>query len=112
MTTATRDMVEVARELRQEIDAYSAEGERLRHLPDELVRLLGDRGFFDLMRPAVYGGLELDLGAAFQAVEEVAVADGSAGWCTAIGNGGGPVRYLAPDAAREIYRPGIPLAGV
>lgn len=112
MTTATRDMVSVAHELRERIDTYSAEGERLRHLPDELVRLLGERGFFDLMRPAVYGGLELDVPASFRAIEEVSVADGSAGWCVAIGSGLGPVRYLAPEIARQIFCPGVPLAGV
>ncbi len=112
MTTTTQDMVGVARELRETIDGYSAEGERLGHMPDALVRLLGERGFFDLMRPAVYGGLELDLATGFRAVEEVSVADGAAGWCVVIGGGGGPVRYLAPETAREIYRPGVPLAGV
>ena len=112
MTTATQDMVSAARELRADIDSSSTEGERLGHLPDGLVRLLGERGFFDLSRPAEYGGLELDLAASFRAVEEVSVADGSAGWCVAIGSGIGPVRYLAPESAREIYRPGVPLAGV
>lgn len=112
MTTATLDMVSVARDLRAKIDGYSAEGERLGHLPDALVQILGDSGFFDMMRPAVYGGLEFGLATAFRAVEEVSVADGSTGWCIAIGSGTGPVRYLAPEAAREIYCPGVPLAGV
>jgi alkylation response protein AidB-like acyl-CoA dehydrogenase len=112
MAIAVRDMVSVARGLRQEIDVSSAEGERLGHLPDALVRLLSERGFFDLSRPAEYGGMNLDLATAFRAVEEVSVADGSAGWCVLIGGGVGPVRYLAAEAAREIYQPGVPLAGV
>jgi alkylation response protein AidB-like acyl-CoA dehydrogenase len=112
MTIAATDMVDVARGLRQEIDSYSAESERLGHLPDGLVRLLSERGFFDLSRPAAYGGLELDLATSFRAVEEVSAADGSTGWCVVIGNGIGPVRCLTHEVAREIYRPGVPLAGV
>lgn len=112
MTTTTRDMTALARELRPQIESYSAEAERLGRLPEALVTLLGENGFFDLLRPLDYGGLQLDLSSAFRAAEEIAVADGSAGWCAIIGNGGGPARQMPAESAREIYRPGVPLAGV
>jgi alkylation response protein AidB-like acyl-CoA dehydrogenase len=112
MAIATHDMTALARELRPRIESFSAEAERLGHLPDALVSLLGENGFFDLLRPTDYGGMELDLASAFRAAEELSVADGSAGWCAIIGNGGGPARQMSAESAREIYRPGVPLAGV
>src|SRR5439155_7593864 len=111
-TTTVRDMIATARELRPEIESYSGEAEALRRLPDGLVRLFRDQGIFGMARPAKYAGMGLDLMTTMRVVEEVSIADASAGWCAAIGSGSIGTLQLRDDVARQIYKPGVPLAGV
>jgi alkylation response protein AidB-like acyl-CoA dehydrogenase len=57
-----------------------------------------------LLVPRELGGLELEPLAALDVLEEVAAADGSAGWTVMIGATTGVVAaYLPDDAAREIW---------
>ena len=112
MTRATHDIITIARELRPAIESYSEEAERIRHLPDGLVKLLGENGFFDIARPRFCGGLDLDLVTCMRAIEEVSVADATAGWCVGIGGGALGLPLLPPDVAREIYQHGTAVAGV
>ena len=114
MTTATvrHDIIESLRELRPQIEAYSEEAERLRHLPDGLVRLLRDAGVFGMARPVEMNGMGLDLLTTMRAVEEISTADASAGWCAAIGSGSIGTARLAGDAAAAVFKPGTYLAGV
>ena len=59
-------------------------------------------GLFRLAIPRALGGEETDPMTLVRVVEEVAWADGAAGWCVAIGGEYGVFGgYLAPDAARE-----------
>jgi indole-3-acetate monooxygenase len=62
-------------------------GERLGRLTDRVVAALLDANLFSVRLPREAGGLGgtgLDL---FEATEEIARADGSAGWCMLISNG-------------------------
>ena len=43
-------------------------------------------------------------------VEEISIADASAGWCAAIGSGSIGTLQLADDVVREIYKPGMAVA--
>jgi alkylation response protein AidB-like acyl-CoA dehydrogenase len=105
-------MVELARDLRPQIQVHADETERLRRLPDAVVRLLRGSGFFGMARPVEYGGLGIDLLTTMRAVEEISVADASTGWCAAIGSGSIGALRLRDEVAREIFKPGTALAGV
>jgi indole-3-acetate monooxygenase len=97
-------VVDAARSLRPLIEAHADEAEELRRLPAATLAALVDAGLMRLCVPASYGGPEVDPMTLVQAVEAVAVADGSAGWCTMIGSTTSSLSmFLPPDTARELY---------
>ncbi|MEA2468860.1 MAG: indole-3-acetate monooxygenase, partial [Thermoleophilaceae bacterium] len=90
----------------------AAESERQRRLPDELVSAMVDAGIFRLLVPAAVGGLEAHPATLVDAVEELARADGAAGWCAAINATSGLLAaYLPEESAREIYGPPRTITG-
>jgi indole-3-acetate monooxygenase len=90
--------------LAPQICAAADEIERMRRLPLSVVEALAQAGLFRLWIPRALGGEETDPITLVRVVEEVAPADGAAGWCLAIGGEYGVFGgYLPPDAAREIY---------
>jgi alkylation response protein AidB-like acyl-CoA dehydrogenase len=105
-------MVVTARQLRAEIESYSEEAQRLRRLPDGLARLFKEHRVFGMARPVEYGGLGVDLVTTLRTVEEISIADASAGWCAAIGSGSIGMAGMSGDVARDIFKPGTALAGV
>ncbi len=77
-----------------------------RRLPAEAVRALSDAGAFKMLVPRLYGGSEASLVTFVRVLEEIARADGSAGWIAMIGATSGLMSaYLEAPAAREIYSP-------
>lgn len=65
---------------------------------------MAEVGLFRMCVPRRLGGLEVDVATLVRAIEEIAYADGSAGWCVMIGATSGVVSaYLAEEAAQEIY---------
>ncbi|WP_203335656.1 3-hydroxy-9,10-secoandrosta-1,3,5(10)-triene-9,17-dione monooxygenase oxygenase subunit [Nocardioides limicola] len=60
------------------------EGERLRQVPEASVKSLEETGFFRMLQPKRYGGLESDPIDFFTAVREIASADGSTGWISSV----------------------------
>ncbi|HUI28128.1 MAG TPA: acyl-CoA dehydrogenase family protein [Candidatus Kryptonia bacterium] len=104
MTESTATPISAARRLAAGIRDRADEIERERRLPAELVAALSEAGLFRLCVPRSLGGGEVDVTTMIRAIEEIAYADGSAGWCVMIGATSGLVSgYLAADAAREIY---------
>ncbi len=98
------DIAKVARELAPAIRAYSDQAEEERRLPAELVKLLVDAGLFRIYLPASLGGLECSLLECHQVIEEVAAADGSAGWCLLKGSTTNLLGGFFPhDVAAEIW---------
>src|SRR5262245_19432603 len=89
MTTSTaRAMggpLEVARALAPRIRARAAEIEAGRQLPPDLVQELAEARLFKVALPESEGGLGADVITALKVIEEVARADGSTGWCVAMG---------------------------
>jgi alkylation response protein AidB-like acyl-CoA dehydrogenase len=78
--------------------------ERHRRLPVELVHTLAEAGLFGLCVPQAFGGGEVDPCTMVQVIEEIAIADGSVGWCVMIGATSGLLSAYLPDAtARAIY---------
>ena len=58
--------------------------EDLRRLPDETVQELEDVGFFTLLQPEQWGGLQCDPTLFYEAVRRLASACGSTGWVSSI----------------------------
>jgi len=58
--------------------------EDLRRLPDENIAALEEVGFFKLIQPAQWGGLECDPTVFYEAVRRLASACGSTGWVAGI----------------------------
>jgi alkylation response protein AidB-like acyl-CoA dehydrogenase len=81
--------------------------ERARELPRDLVQELQSTGIFRMAVPRALGGLggdEADPLDAMRAIETVAAADGSTGWCTMLGIGFSTVAGYMPEAgAREVF---------
>ena len=114
MTTTIQatDMIETAKRLRAEIESYSDEAQRLRHMPDGLARLFREQQVFGMARPVELGGLGADLITTMRTVEEISIADASAGWCAAIGSGSIGTPGISDSVAREILKPGVAVCGV
>jgi indole-3-acetate monooxygenase len=74
------------------------ESERERRLAPSVVEAFHDAGLFRLQVPERFGGAGLDPAEALPVYEEVAAADGSAGWNLAIGAGGGSFAAMLDDA--------------
>ena len=103
---AERDLVAAARGLAPRIRTLRADIERQRRLPPELVAALHELKLFRLFIPGELGGLQTDLLTAARVVEQVAIADGSAGWSLMIGSTYGLMAALLPrDTARDIFGP-------
>jgi 3-hydroxy-9,10-secoandrosta-1,3,5(10)-triene-9,17-dione monooxygenase len=60
------------------------EGERLRVVPEASVKELEETGFFRLLQPRRYDGLEADPVDFYTAVRDIASADGSTGWVASV----------------------------
>ena len=105
MTTASRqDMVAAAKALRPQIVAARDEIDKSRRLPPDLVSAMDDDGLFRTYMPSSLGGHELDPLSAFRVVEEVSIADGSAGWCCFIAGSIGLFSgWLESSVAREMF---------
>jgi len=74
----SREIVELAREFAvNEIAPTAAERDRTKAPPTEEFRKLGELGFFGMLIPEQYGGLELDTLTYMMVVEELAAADAS-----------------------------------
>jgi alkylation response protein AidB-like acyl-CoA dehydrogenase len=101
--TAT-DLLAAAKELAPRIRELADEGERIRDMPLVLVEAIRAAELWDDVRPASLGGFEVDLADHLRIVEEIARADGSAGWNFMIGTTTGYFLGLSPEpVAREIY---------
>ncbi|HXL60431.1 MAG TPA: acyl-CoA dehydrogenase family protein, partial [Mycobacterium sp.] len=58
--------------------------EDLRRLPDDTVAELDEVGFFKLLQPEQWGGLQCDPTLFYEAVRRIATACGSTGWVSSI----------------------------
>jgi len=96
--------LEVARALAPRIRARADEIEAARQLPADLVMELANARLFKVAVPEAEGGLGADVLTTLQVIEEVARADGSTGWCVAMGvNTFRQSAQLAPEVRRELF---------
>ena len=84
--------------------AGADDAERLRRLPPATVAALADAGMFTMCLPTAYGGAGAGPVAMIDAVQEVAEADGSAGWCAGIASTTSSLAsFLEPEVARTVF---------
>jgi alkylation response protein AidB-like acyl-CoA dehydrogenase len=101
-----RQLLERARRAAAEIAPRAHEIEAARRLPPAVVDALVQAGVFKLLVARAYGGAEASLATLVAVLDELARADGSAGWCAMIGaNSGLMCGFLSDDVARAIYGP-------
>jgi len=102
--SAVRTPLEVARGLAPSIRKRAAEIEAARKLPADLVMDIANARLFRVALPEAEGGLGADIVTTLQVIEEVARADGSTGWCLAMGiNTLRQSAQFAPDVRRQIF---------
>ncbi|PQA85905.1 acyl-CoA dehydrogenase family protein [Hyphococcus luteus] len=94
--------------LRPLIEAEADEAERLTHLTDKTVEALQAAGLYTMLLPKELGGEQVSFSDAIRIIEDIAYADGSAGWCTMVaGVASSSVGAFIPDAgAEQIYGDG------
>jgi 3-hydroxy-9,10-secoandrosta-1,3,5(10)-triene-9,17-dione monooxygenase len=76
-----RELLERARALRPLVEEQTAETERLTHISEDLHRRFDEAGFYRMLMPKRYGGLEVGLPTYVQVWMEIARGDPSAAWC-------------------------------
>jgi alkylation response protein AidB-like acyl-CoA dehydrogenase len=85
----------------------AAASEAARQLTPRAVEALRATGAFRMPMPRAWGGPEVDIPAQFAVVEELARADGSAGWCAMIAAGAGFFRAALPDEVADALYPDL-----
>jgi len=103
--TPTNPPLERARAIAPILEARARQAENERTLPPESVEAIADAGLLRLCLPRELGGDEPDFETVIEVWEELARADGSAGW-TAMANGsaaGAAGAYLGDDAVCKIF---------
>jgi 3-hydroxy-9,10-secoandrosta-1,3,5(10)-triene-9,17-dione monooxygenase len=83
----THPLVERATALRPALAERAAETERLTYYSEETHRDFLDAGFYRMLVPKRFGGLELDLPIFLRVILEVAAGDMSAAWCLCLASG-------------------------
>lgn len=97
-------LLEAARALAPRVRPHSAEIEAARSLPAAIVEEIARAGLFRMLVPRVIGGGEVTPLTMIRVIEEIARADGAAGWCVMVGASTGLLAaYLEEDVAREVY---------
>jgi alkylation response protein AidB-like acyl-CoA dehydrogenase len=94
-----------ARSIAPVLEALAQRAEDERTLPAESVKALTDADLFRIALPRELGGDEADFATAIAVSEEIARADGSAGW-TLMANGSGAAAasaYLSDDAVAKLF---------
>lgn len=92
-------VLERARDLTPLLRERAADCESARRLVDDVFDAIHGAGLTRLLLHESLGGLGVDPLTAFEAIETVSAADGSAGWVTMILNGGLMASWLDPDEA-------------
>jgi alkylation response protein AidB-like acyl-CoA dehydrogenase len=91
------------RSILPEVRERADEVEQARQIPADLSASLASLGIYRWWVPKTYGGSELPLPHAVEALEELARADGSVAWCVFIGiTSATSVAFIPEAAAREV----------
>jgi alkylation response protein AidB-like acyl-CoA dehydrogenase len=109
--TAVQDRLQ---ELLPAIRSRRDDIERARCLPRDVVEMLRATGVFTLEVPRALGGGEASPVDVLRAIETVATADGSTGWCTGLAMANnGAAGFMDQSGAQEVFAdPTAPTAGI
>ncbi len=80
----TQQVLDGVRDLLPTFRSRADEAERLRVVPDASIKELSETGFFKLLQPERYDGLEADPETFYTAVKEIAGACGSTAWVSSV----------------------------
>ncbi len=83
-TAAVQAVLDGVRDLLPTIRERADEAERLRVVPDASIKELEETGFFRLLQPTRFDGLEADPVDFYTAVRDIASACGSTGWVSSV----------------------------
>jgi len=99
----SQEILDGIRDLLPAIRERADETERLREVPEQSVKEIEETGFFQILQPKRYGGLEVEDPTVFyQIVKEIAGACGSTAWiCSVLGIHPWQVA-LFPDEAQQV----------
>jgi len=96
--------LEIAHALAPRVRERAAEIEAARQLPPDLVMEIANARLFKVGVARDEGGLGADIVTTLQVIEEMARADGSTGWCLAMGiNTFRQSAQFAPDVRRKLF---------
>lgn len=97
---AVHPTLRAARRLAPRVRKLAPDAERERGLPADLHHALANAGVYRMLVPREAGGDGVPLPVALRVLETLATADGSVGWCAAIGSGTQRFgAFLEPDVA-------------
>jgi len=100
----TSTPLDIARALAPRIRTRADEIEAIRQLPHDLVMEIANARLFKVAISEAEGGLGADVVTSLRVIEEVARADGSAGWCVAMGiNTFRQSAQFAPEVRRALF---------
>lgn len=105
-----REIVALARDFAQrELAPNSAEWDRVKAFPREVLTKLAELGFMGMRIPEEYGGLGLDPLTYLMVLEEIAAADASVSITVGVHNslGSGMVRRQGSEAQKQRWLPGL-----
>ena len=83
-TGAVNAVLDAVADLLPTLRERAQETEDLRRIPDDTIKGLQDTGFFRLLQPARFGGLEASPNDFYRAVRLIASACGSSGWVSSV----------------------------
>ena len=98
------DILDAVRAAVPVVKAEAAASEKAGRLTTPVIDAMRDAGVFRMTMSTALGGPELPPSEQIDVLEQLAAADGSAGWCGMINSDGGYMTaYLDPSVAREMY---------
>lgn len=92
--------------LLNDVAARSADFEQQRHISDDIITRFKQVGVYRALVPKIYGGDECSPAQFCELVEQIATADGSAGWVASFGMSPFYLGALPPDTLKALYRDG------
>jgi alkylation response protein AidB-like acyl-CoA dehydrogenase len=102
------ELLKRARELRPLVEQQAAETERLTRISEDTHRRFEEAGFYRMLMPKRYGGLEMGLPTYVKLWMEFARGDASAAWCGCLA-GNHSLQLGSPEPAEKGAPSGPPL---
>ncbi|WP_285129362.1 acyl-CoA dehydrogenase family protein [Leclercia adecarboxylata] len=92
--------------LLNDVAARSADFEQQRHISDDIIARFKQVGVYRALVPKIYGGEECSPAQFCELIEQIATADGSAGWVASFGMSPFYLGALPKDTLKALYRDG------